>query len=944
MKTWIPFRHPAGRPIGLLSLTVLAAGLQFSACSDTPPTTGDPDTDNDTPTIVAPGGYGGECNPDGSCDDGGICQKYSTADADAFCTMQCATDEDCPADGNSSCISLTSDQGLTQVCVPSDLCIDPDNDGYGSGPGCKGRDCDQSNPNIHPGAPEYCNGIDNNCNGTIDDNAADVNKPCSTGFSGVCAEGWTQCVSGTIQCGARILPNSRREICDGLDNDCDGFIDEAAGEVPDDTNYVLGIGLPCGNPDTDCFGGYQQCNSEEQRLECSDPVETLEIPDLCDGIDNNCDGRVDEDANDPNNLLGTPCAAGIGTCRAVAVWSCNPDDPAAEPICSAVAIDDNAIPEVCDYTDNDCDGEIDNGFRNASGVYHTEAHCGRCNNSCADRWNGNAAAVGIAVSCVVASGSASCVESCLPGRYDLDKRPDNGCEFEPDTGAIYVATAARGGADGETCGDFQAPCRTIKYAVGRAEASSGAKPRVRVSEGIFQETLDLVNGISVIGGHSSRNWLLDPTANVSTIQGHRALGAHVTTIYAESISAPTEFSGFTVDAGDASAGGNSYAIYITGSGSGLTVKDNIVLAGRGGVGATAGSGTSGATGGSGGRGLDRVNDTNTCSGNPIMAGGAAGTNSSCGDIRGGQGAIITVCPSTGTDKPNINNSPDGQAEDGNGTAPGTGGRSTSHTTAGSYVDGVHGCASGAGSLAAGTDGGAGTDGNAGAGAANQFGSTQAGHWRGTVGGAGAPGTAGSGGGGGGSSGGVYDNEGVGDGPDNPKVYHYGPTGGGGGAGGCGGTAGQGGAAGGASFGIFVAFSGNTSNIPSITGNTITRNTGGRGGTGGAGGAGGSGGAGGEGGLHSVTTRWSRCGDHAARGGAGGRGGHGGGGGGGAGGVSYDIATTGNSNNAVNAYQGANSYTQSNSEATGGQGGAGGTAIVNPGAPGATGASGNFRRF
>lgn len=924
-----------GRRSIWMTCILLSLALFASACGESGGGGGGGGITPPDGDIDAPDSYGDTCIDDAdACIDGMECFSYGSETADRFCTMQCANNDSCPE--GSACLSLNAESGLIKLCVPNDLCIDPDGDDYGSGPGCKGPDCDQTNKLINPGAPELCDGIDNNCDGLIDNDTVDSRETCDTGLQGVCSDGWYVCRDASLSCEPNIQPGERQEICDGLDNDCDGLVDESVDE-DSNYNYVTGIGRHCGNPDDECYAGTQICNSEKRQLECSDPVEPKDILDLCTGRDDNCNGEVDEDANDPNNLLGTPCYAGIGTCRAAATWSCDPNDPAAEPVCPAVARDENAQPEVCDYTDNDCDGIVDNGFVDADGVYDQIENCGQCGNNCNERFGGTPASMGLSVTCEVSGTQAQCASECLPGFYDLDKVPANGCEFQPDLDAIYVAKEIRDGTQGEdngTCGTFDAPCRTVAHAISRA--SSASKPRVRVAEGIFKEGVTLTNGISVMGGHSSRNWILDPTANTTTLQGGIALGAHVTTVHAESITSATEFSGFTIDARDAQPGGNSYGIYIKDSNNHLTVKDNIVIAGRGGVGSGAGNGESGSAGAYGEDGQDRSNHNATCSHStnpPLLAGGTGGENS-CGsaDTSGGSAVNITRCPNDTLADINTTST---TGATGRGGAGGAGGVSSRHTERSTIVNGVYGCESGAGVSSPGLDGGAGNNGSAGN-SGSGSGSVAAGHWQGGSGGPGGSGTHGSGGGGAGSSGGAQEVNGA---------AHYGPTGGGGGAGGCGGNGGQGAHAGGASFGIFVAFGGNTSNVPVIQDNEITRGLGGRGGTGGAGGAGGSGGAGGEGGeMIAEDGNWTRCGQNGQRGGTGGAGGHGGGGGGGAGGASFDIATGGNSNNAVNAYQGANTYTQSNGAETGGEGGAGGTSIGNAGTQGVRGASGNFRRF
>ena len=87
-----------------------------------------------------------------------------------FCATECGTS--CP-DGF-ICDQVTDvDGGTVQQCVPASGvcsdCFDPDRDGYGAGPECAGPDCDQTDPEINPAAEEVCDGIDNNCAGGIDE-------------------------------------------------------------------------------------------------------------------------------------------------------------------------------------------------------------------------------------------------------------------------------------------------------------------------------------------------------------------------------------------------------------------------------------------------------------------------------------------------------------------------------------------------------------------------------------------------------------------------------------------------------------------------------------------------------------------------------------------------------------------------------------------------------
>lgn len=911
------------QPIAMLSFAALLGG-SLAACSDT----GERqpiDNDNgggDVRPKPKPGEYGAACDTAADCDDT-ECVLLGVDSDDAFCTVRCASDDDCPDDGVSSCLSISNQEGLVRICQPSDLCIDRDGDGFGSGPGCKGRDCDDNDPATYPGAPELCNGVDNNCNGLADDNALGVGVPCDTGLLGICADGWTVCSQSNIICAANVLPDVRRETCNGRDDDCDGLIDEGPDHPEDrNNNTVFGVGFPCGSPGDACFSGYQRCNSETGVLACDQENPAANVPDVCDGVDNNCNGLIDEDANDPEGLLGKACSAGISVCRGIGTYVCDPNDPLAPPVCTATERSENSKPETCNYADDNCDGVVDEGFVNEDGVYFTDEHCGQCNINCAAVF-GDTQAKGIVATCRVSGRSASCGYVCAENRYDLDRAKENGCEFEPDLQAIYVATPLKGGSDSATCGWFETPCATITKGIERAQADS--KLRVRVAEGSFPEHVRMVDGVSVLGGHSSLNWLRNTAVNVSTINGSAKDGPHAYTVYIPATTRDTAFSGFTIDAPDADAGGNSYGIFVSNGSNKLTIENNTILAGRGGAGKPGQAGASGASGANGEEGKGRKNNQSSCTLASTPLAGGAGASNNCGgtDVSGGAGASINQCPTNVAVE--INTS-EGLASAGKGASPGSPGDSPRHTTPSSTSAGIHACAGGdtdyPGSPTPGGNGGDGTSGTAGQASTNTLGSHVSGHWRGASGGSGGDGTSGSGGGGGGSSEGVQESD--------PVAFHYGPTGGGGGAGGCGATGGTGGSAGGGSFGIYIAAA---SGAPIVKDNVINRGAGGRGGQGGLAGVGGIGGTGGAGGLMSgATVRWTRCGQHAAQGGTGGNGGHGGAGAGGNGGVSIGIAIVGTT--APSTYASANTFPSTSG--AGGVGGAGGGGIAGTGAPGRNG--------
>ena len=116
------------------------------------------------------------------------------------------------------------------------------------GPG----DCNDGNPNVYPGATEVCDTIDNNCDGQINEGIAVA--ACGTGLPGECAGGTTTCTpSGPGPCVPDRSPGEVAETCTnfGTDDDCDGVLDN-----------VHGIGLACDTADADlCEDGVTRCGA-----------------------------------------------------------------------------------------------------------------------------------------------------------------------------------------------------------------------------------------------------------------------------------------------------------------------------------------------------------------------------------------------------------------------------------------------------------------------------------------------------------------------------------------------------------------------------------------------------------------------------------------------------------------------------------------------------------
>ena len=211
-------------------------------------------------------GCGGNCGvclnycgqePDDPIPDAGLCIDGQCKPAYVYAIEECdGVDNDCDAQIDEGYPDSDND-GLAD-------CIDLDDDNDGS---LDEQDCEPLNKNVYPGAPEQCDCVDNNCNGVVDEG-----YPDSDG-------------DGNSDC------------CDPGDDDGDG--------VWDGTDNCLDIANP-GQEDNDWDDMGDACDPDDDNDlylddEDCDPLDPLVNPgadELCDEVDNNCDGQVDE---------GCPC-------------------------------------------------------------------------------------------------------------------------------------------------------------------------------------------------------------------------------------------------------------------------------------------------------------------------------------------------------------------------------------------------------------------------------------------------------------------------------------------------------------------------------------------------------------------------------------------------------------------------------------------------------------
>jgi len=231
------------------------------------------------------------------------------------------------------------------------------------------EDCNDSDPNIHPGETEICNRKDDNCDGRIDEG---VTIP--TWYRDVDGDGFgdqnsqlQSCtqpqgyVSNNSDCddtNDTIYPNAR-EYCNGIDENCNGIIDDNPVLV---TWYRDVDGDGWGDPNQTVQGCTPPPGYVRESFDCNDNDrnENPAAAEIDNGKDDNCDGKIDEDVlttyyrdadndtyGDPNNSIqATAAPAGYVTDNA----DCNDNNAAVHP----------GATEICNGIDDDCDGQIDN--------------------------------------------------------------------------------------------------------------------------------------------------------------------------------------------------------------------------------------------------------------------------------------------------------------------------------------------------------------------------------------------------------------------------------------------------------------------------------------------------------------------------------------------------------------------------------------------------------
>ncbi len=265
--------EPASGTLSLLggSLALGAVRLQGNDCENGLPEAYDEDSDgyttcggdcDDGEAGVRPGGSeacdGADGDCDGTVDEGTECYDD---DGDGYTER----DGDC-SDGDAAVNPGAVEDYGNGVDDDCDGVVDAgttDGDGDGYSGEADPADCDDADPSAYPGAPELADGVDNDCDGTVDEGTDwyDDDGDGSSERDGDCDD-----TNPTIEPGAS-------ELEDWADNDCDGVVDEGTDHYDDDGDGFTEDGGDCDDADPS--------------------VSPAELEVVGDGIDNDCDGRIE---------------------------------------------------------------------------------------------------------------------------------------------------------------------------------------------------------------------------------------------------------------------------------------------------------------------------------------------------------------------------------------------------------------------------------------------------------------------------------------------------------------------------------------------------------------------------------------------------------------------------------------------------------------------------
>ena len=333
-------------------------------------------------------------------------------------------------------------------------------------------DCDDTRAEVHPGATEVCNELDDDCDNVTDPDASfgaptwhddqdgdTYGDPLDVQVSCAAPAGYVANGEDCDDSRASVYPGAT-ELCNNLDDDCDGTTDP---ETASDTRvwYLDNDADTYGDPAITTEACAAPAGYTTNATDCNDEDAAIHpaADERCNGLDDDCNGGVDPDSavdaidwypDDDVDGWGdtariyTSCTGPSGYISAAG--DCDDTDPTSHP----------GGAEVCDSHDNDCDGSVDPGTALDASIWYTDVDA-----------DGYGLATSSVSACAQPASTAATSGDCddglatvHPTAVEVCNGLDDDCDSAIDPDGAAGAPAWYSDIDGDTYGDDDAQVRT----------------------------------------------------------------------------------------------------------------------------------------------------------------------------------------------------------------------------------------------------------------------------------------------------------------------------------------------------------------------------------------------------------------------------------------------------------------------------------------------------